>query len=252
MRYNPTRQTLKAHAQIIQFDDINKRFADYVRGKRFALVGKGARKEIVQGDYIDSFDVVARIHWPIPYHDRILPGTLSEDEPRIRWDPPPFVPLEWQPILGKKTHIFYTSIVGGGKRWRAAIIEAFKADGGEFVVESHPGVYERAVTHRLAKSCSARQMTRDTYDVLGRELGSQAYGGTLAIFDICSHSVREVYLTGFPCFISDETPDGMTEAKPNAYTVPLNDFRWIHNLVQNNQGRITIDSYMADMFEKYD
>ena len=113
-------------------------------------------------------------------------------------------------------------------------------------------MYERHIRDRLAAVCHTRTMTREVYDLLENELGSQPYGGTLAIFDIYSHSVREVYLTGFPCFISDDTPDGITEAKPNAFMVPLNDFRWIHKLAKNNPDRITIDSYMAEMFEKYD
>ena len=41
-------------------------FAEYLKGKRVAIVGKGVREDTADGDFIDSFDVVVRIHWPFP------------------------------------------------------------------------------------------------------------------------------------------------------------------------------------------
>ena len=237
--------------RIIEYDDIRKRFADYLRGKRVAMVGKGVPKDIMQGDYIDSFDVVVRVHWPIPYHDGILPGVRSEDEPRIKWDPPPFVPKKWQPILGKKTHIFYTTIAHADAKWCKLIATTFEEEGGRFIVESNPGLMLQPMVGRMVGVYDVYQTSRSTFMHLRKILGSEPFGGTLAIFEICSHEVAEVYLTGFSCFISDETPDGMTENKPNFRTIPLNDFRWIRQLVNKNPDRVTVDSYMRYVFEKY-
>ena len=237
--------------RIIEYDDIHKRFSDYLRGKRVAMVGKGAPKDIVQGDYIDSFDVVVRVHWPIPYHDGILPGVISENEPRMKWDPPPFVPEKWQPILGKKTHIFYTTIARADRKWCGLVARTFKEEGGRFIVESNPGLMLQPIAGRMVDVYDVYQTSLSTFLHLRKILGSEPFGGTLAIFEICSHEVAEVYLTGFSCFISDETPDGMTENKPNFLTIPLYDFRWIRQLVKDNPDRITVDSYMQYVFEKY-
>ena len=247
----PRSKISSALPQIIKYDDIHKRFADYLRGKRIAMVGKGAPKDIIQGDYIDSFDVVVRVHWPIPYHDGILPGVRSEDEPRIKWDPPPFVPEKWQPVLGKKTHIFYTTIAHADPKWCQSIVKTFEREGGKFICESNPGLMMKPREGRLAWTYEVRQTTHEVFMKMKTQLGSEPFGGTLAIFDICSHEVKEVYLTGFPCFISDKTPDGMTNKKPNPRTVPLNDFRWIRQLVKDNPERMKVDSYMQYVFEKY-
>ena len=98
------------HQPLFNFEEmtptLHVEFAEFLRGKRVAMVGKGVCPDIAQGEYIDSFDIVVRVHWPIPYHNDILPGDRSEDKPGIKWDPPPFMPPHWQHILGKRTDIF--------------------------------------------------------------------------------------------------------------------------------------------------
>lgn len=251
----PVESTGQPPKPLFKFDDmterLNREFGDYLRGKRVAMVGKGAREEIVQGNYIDSFDVVVRVHWPIPYHGDILPGDRSEDKPGIKWDPPPFVPEKWQPILGKKTNIFYTSIVDASSKWCKLIVDSFVDEGGKFINEIHPGVFTYLPKGKLIEHFPVRQVTPKLYYHLLNTLNSEPYGGTLAIMDIARHEVESIYLSGFPCFISAETPDGITKNKPNRRTVPYNDFRFLRNFVFQNSNRVSVDDYMAYVFSKY-
>lgn len=249
-----SRRTLyrSATTPMFQWDEqmprIYQEFADYLRGKRVAMVGKGAPEHERQGDFIDLFDVVVRVHWPIPYHADIKPGDRSEDKPGLKWDPPPFVPEKWQPIVGKKTHIFYTSLHGGDRNWCKSIVDAFAADGGKFICEVHPGIMPRPPEGKLMEHYPVRQLVPELYYHLRQSIVSEPFGGTIAIADICRHEVTEVYLTGFSCFISDEHPTGTTD---NPHVVPLNDFRWLRNFVRQHPDRIKIDDFMTYAFNKY-
>lgn len=239
---------------IFHFDDwqaqLHTDFAEYLKGKRVAIVGKGCPFDYRQGDKIDAYDVVVRVHWPIPYHDDIMPGHTSEQKPGLKWDPPPFVPKKWQPIVGSKTNIFYTTIKGGDPKWCQNIVDAFKDEGGQFICEWHPGSQAAGwwSSGRLAYYHPVRQLNVSIFQYLLKELGSEPLGGTCVLLDICRHQVDEVYLTGLQCFVSEEYPDGITPGRPKNDVVPLDNFKFVRQFVRDHKDRITIDPNMAKMF----
>ena len=232
--------------------ELDLQFAEYLRGKRIAIVGKGVREDTTDGDFIDSFDVVARIHWPIPYHADILPGQRSEDKPGHKWDPPPFVPEKWQPVVGKKTHVFYTSIKEAGANWCRSIADTFRNEGGKFICEWHPsGAAGTNRSRRLLGYHPVRQLPREIFYHFWQVLGTEPLGGLVTLADICRHEVNSVYLTGMQCFVSDEYPDGITPGRPDNDVVPYDNFEWIRAFVRNHRDRVTIDDYMNYVFNKY-
>ena len=244
-------------------------FAEYFKGKRVAIVGKGIQEDTTDGDFIDSFDVVVRIHWPIPYHRDILPGHTSEEKPGHKWDPPPFVPERWQPVVGKKTDIFYTTIQNAGSEWCKSIADAFRDEGGKFICEWHPNivrdsyfkyrdfVYKKPnkpledFMDRLIGFHPVRQLSRNVFDHMCYAVGCEPFGGLVAIADICRHNIDSIYLTGMQCFVSDEYPDGITPGRPDNDVVPYQNFKWLRQFVRDHRGRVAVDDYMEYVFKKH-
>lgn len=141
--------------RLFEFDETaaeaNARFSDYLCGRSVAIVGRANLDVEEQGKYIDSFDIVVRVHWPIPYHAGVGHNDRSEDRTEIKWDPPPFVPAQWSSFVGKRTHVFYTSIVNGGEHWCRDIVEAFVAEGGEFICCEIPWVQRKRTSGMLVR-----------------------------------------------------------------------------------------------------
>ena len=246
-----------AHSPMFPVDDPQPRlqaeFAEFLRGKSVAIVGKGVREDEPEnpewGKRIDSYDVVVRVHWPIPYHGDILPGHTSEQKSEIKWDPPPFVPKKWQPIVGSKTHIFYTTIVDAGRGWCKSIIQAFRDEGGLFICEMHPSIISHLPSGMLKEHTEVRQVSVYVHHRLYDLLGSQPFGGTMAVVDILRHAVREVYITRMPCFFSNSHLDGFRG--PNPQAIPPNDLRFLKGLWEDNRDRITVDPFMEYVFDKF-
>lgn len=245
-----------AHSPMFPVDDpqsrLQEEFAQFLRGKSVAIVGKGLREDEPEnpewGKRIDSYDVVVRVHWPIPYHGDVLPGHTSEQKPGIKWDPPPFVPEKWQPIVGSKTHIFYTTIADGGRDWCKSIVDTFRDEGGRFICELNPGIVKRPPRGMLKEHTEVRQVPF-LYRYLCGVLDSEPFGGTMAVVDILRHAVSEVFITRMPCFFSDSHPDGFRGPSPRA--MPPNDLRFLRGLWENNRDRITIDPFMEYVFDKF-
>lgn len=87
----------------------------------------------------------------------------------------------------------------------------------------------------------------ELYCELQDMFGSQPLGGTLAIADICRHDVKSVYLTGFPCFVSTDYPNGTVEGSKHSY----NDFCFLRKLATDSDGRLTVDKHMNHLFQKF-
>ena len=50
---------------------LNEEFAAYLENKSVAIVGRSGIHELVQGEFIDSHDVVVRVHYMVPYNRQI-------------------------------------------------------------------------------------------------------------------------------------------------------------------------------------
>ena len=222
-------------------------FAAFLQSKTVAIVGRSGIDTLQQGDKIDSYDVVARVHWPIPYHAGVKPEDRSEERTEMKWDPPPFVPKKWQSIVGSRTDIFYTSIAGGGEQWCQDIINTFLSESGRFICNESPHSQRARAQGTLRSYNPVRNVATELYCFLYEILDSQPLEGTIAIADILRHNIDSVYLTGFPCFISNEAPRGRREGGRKSY----HDFVFLRELRNNHPTRIEVDPHMAELFEKY-
>ena len=83
-------------------------FANYLSGKRVAIVGRCLIHDIEQGAFIDSHDVVVRVHQAAPYSPDDAKPQDNQGDPRN--DPVEvgeFVPSEWHSRVGKRVDILY-------------------------------------------------------------------------------------------------------------------------------------------------
>ena len=227
--------------------ELNARYAEYLENKSVAIVGRAELDRTEQGTHIDSFDVIVRVHWPIPYHAGVGNNDRSEDRSEIKWDPPPFVPKQWKKYVGVRTDVFYTTIVNGGEQWCQDIVATFVEEGGQFICCEIPWVQRKRTVGMLRQYYPVRNVNMELYCELQDMFGSQPLGGTLVIADICRHNVKSVYLTGFPCFVDDEHPTGTVEGTKHSY----NDFCFLRKLAIESRERVTVDAHMAQLFKKF-
>ena len=76
-------------------------FRDLIEGKSVAVVGRGTYLgDVEQAAVIDSHDVVARIHSPLPHPHH------QYDSWHLDPDGDSFVPKVWQSRIGTKTQLF--------------------------------------------------------------------------------------------------------------------------------------------------
>ena len=85
---------------------MNEEFAAYLDGKSVAIVGRANLDDLEQGDKIDSYDVVVRMHHPLPYVPKDSPYFPVEHEYKgFNFN----YPEHWKKRIGARTDIFYLS-----------------------------------------------------------------------------------------------------------------------------------------------
>lgn len=182
--------------------EINNRFAEYLDDKRVAIVGRANLHQLEQGDFIDSHDVVVRVHSTIPY-------TLDNAEtPKLH----SHVPEEYRSMVGSRIDIIYHRLYHDPKPFMSkgeidehfrAEVSQFKANGGTFFCFAD----RRNIPLRytiLGFISDVRYVGMPLYASLGQALGKDHIkDGIVIIADILSHSVKSAYITGFPCYFDD-------------------------------------------------
>ena len=92
-----------------------------------------------------------------------------------------------------------------------------------------------------------RNVEVELFAHLRKQLGSTPLEGTVVIADILRHDIKEVYLTGFPCYVSSAKPKGVKHQNRVTY----NDFKYLRSVCINHPTRIAVDPNMRVGFETY-
>ncbi len=187
--------------------ELNQNFSAYVRGKHVVIVCCG--EGVNDGQYIDSFDCIVRIHEPLPSPGARYVGGLLP--PRLRrWTWPSFVPEEWHTHIGRRTTIFY-------HRYRAdtrqqferdredlcAQVNAFHSDGGQFYCAAqHEDVGSLGSILFSHDIKPVRSVSNEHIVRLWHLLGNRPQVETICVSDILRYDPASIYIAS-PSFTQD-------------------------------------------------
>ncbi len=219
---------------------LDKEFAKYLNGKTVAIVGRSSLHNLEQGDYIDQFDVVVRMHDRVPYH----PG---QQEPPYQM--PPFVPEEWHPRIGRRVNIFYQKFRGGWEEHIKKHVDAFREDGGRFFCCEQPSncnTFESLIVQKFIKT---RYISLEHILNTIAQVGIRPFAGTVVISDILRHYIKAAYVTGFPCFLDVDEYDPNHEKWQPSQEACIANLKFIKQL--SCYEHISVDSVMQELFEQF-
>lgn len=246
-------QTLKP---IFEFEEhtprLNEKFAAYLDGKSAAIVGRSCIHDLEQGKFIDSHDVVVRVHQAVPYN--LGDSTHIENRTNELNNPVKigqFVPEEWHPIVGKRVNICYPKLRhktfnddrnGYIRAWS----KVFRDSGGKFVcrdIMTNQNHHQHAYMLPYVK---LRYPSWELRDAITLRIGERVESGTLAIADILSHNIKQAYITGFPCGFDLEIFPDLPE--PAEAPQPGN-LKFLCDLCELE--RVTCDNRMNFLFKRH-
>ena len=235
LTFSETKQDRPFQSFINNWTRQDEEFAEYLDGKSVAILGRAHLDDLEQGEKIDSYDVVVRMHQAVPYTTRDM-----------NWDGIFFyVPTEWQPLIGKRTDIFY--IDDTKKEMLDIASQKTFDDIKEIQFVCCQKDCNMFLVCRMAEHRMVRLMTYDHDDLCSQLVKSRPLKGTAVICDILKHKVENVYLTGFHCWIEDL--GGVSKQyKPMPGARPWNDFNFLKKLSYNE--RVEVDPLMATKFSK--
>jgi hypothetical protein len=154
---------------------IEKNYTNYLKGKRVVVVGPAPSLEGAKsGELIDSYDIVVRLNVALP----IVHGA-EED-------------------IGSRTDILYHALAERSGRDIAPLVAEW---GLRYVCSSYPNCrwYTQININYLNKHVSTptRIYRKATYRRLHRNLQGTANTGLMAIFDLLSFDINELFVVGF-------------------------------------------------------
>ena len=193
-------------------------------GKRLIIVAKSSylleKPECEnQGAMIDSYDFVARIKNISPHNAPVqgIKGNFG-------------IPAEYQPELGKATHIFVISNLHQSR----SFLQSFREQGGFLVYNIVPNVNllskklnvkREHHTQKIKRETSFCQTSYRSWIKLTKEVGSYPLSGTIAISEFLKYSLKELRTIGFTCY---HLPNELhLRRKPNFYHKPEKDLLWL-------------------------
>ena len=229
--------------------NLDRAFSEYLDDKTVAIVGR-ANLDQEQGDLIDSHDIVVRMHSALPYTNEPLTGEYSgwapgETLPDWKW--PPFVPEEWQSRIGKRTSIFYHKFRSGNPTWLQTNVQAFRADGGKFFCVATFENANAIESTNIWEFIPVRYLNTEHFLKTFRAVGSRPMAGTMVITDILRHNVKSMYITGFPCYVRHDQPQGVSRSGH----VTINDLKYLASLARQCPKRIQYDPLMIKQFADF-
>ena len=229
-------------------------FAEYLKGKTVAIVARGGLTEIEQGDFIDSHDVVVRIHDMRPYDFDDVLSPISDP-----WKGTPKsrrlmnVPKDWVSRVGSKCNICYFCCIVPNEvpleeklKSYEREITAFRKIGGKFICAE--SIYNHCCLGELVwqEHYDIRYLTIDHFLNTMRIIGSTPYAGSIIVTDILRYDIEKVYITGMPFFISREK--GMDDPRGEDHYTPKDNLNFLINLTQKYPDRISVDENMKEMW----
>lgn len=243
-----------------QTAELDAQFAEYLEGKTVAIVGRSCLDDIKQGEFIDSHDIVVRLHWVVPYTSD--DDTSSQNNKRSENDPVKageFVPRSWHPIIGKRVDVFYHRVEHKNKpEYYNAWLEVFRRSGGKWLCyDGHRGTGHWQ-THYMQQYAPVRYVSWSLKGAVVCEIEQKAEAGTIVIADMLRHNIKSAYITGFPCmmdaFITNESPYSFgKKAHTESGSISPSGFanlKFVYRLCQDS--KVKVDRNMSILFRKHE
>lgn len=236
---------------------LDEEFADFVRGKSVAVVGRGGIHDIEQGEFIDSHDVVVRVHNMVPH---LGDGPPPKGAPSSYPQPPGDygkVPNDWHHRIGKRCDVWYMrrrllgdvphgEIVKEARR----LASEFYGNGGRFVCVEHYHMHEDADETVWRDEFEIRYVTWEHYvNVMSMIGGSRANHGVIIVADLLRHEIKRLYVTGMPFWFNK---DGIMESGVDECSHPTwsayDNLAFFAKLAEKRSDRFSIDDNMKKVW----
>ena len=226
---------------------LNKKFADYLRGKSVAIVGRSGIHDIEQGEFIDSHDIVVRIHQIVPYSpsDAEVRDNLGNpgNNPTVA---SMMVPQKWQTFIGQRVNVLYHRIRRAPENgfWGTSP-NIFRASGGRFLCNASTGGQHLWEDAGAQAHFQVQYVSWELKSALQLAFRKPPLGSTICIADVLGHNIDSAYLIGFLCYFDREFsfPSIWKNTTPS-----VEDLRFISNLA--NDDRVIVDARMQMLFDK--
>lgn len=216
---------------------LNNELAEFLDGKSVAILGRGPVLNRLSADLIESYDVIVRMHRPIPGGKR-----------DYHWGVSPFVPEEWQCKIGKRTDVFFHDWNGVDRDVVRAHVESFKSDGGRFLCVDVQNYNPNNFEYHSWIDKELMLVRKPNYVVwhyLSSLIKDRVHAGTEIVYDILSFNVKSVFLGGLTTRFAagGGKGDKSTEAV-------LANARAFYLLRQSHGNKIAVDAEMEASFSE--
>lgn len=228
---------------------LNEEFAAYLDGKSVAIVGRSGIHDMEQGKFIDSHDVVVRVHWAVPY----LPANeIPADNTKAEYNDPAavsqFVPEDWHSRLGKRVDILYHRLRSNNPFYVSKWLAAFRRSGGKFVCcdsTAHQDAFPDAYPQRYMP---IRYVSWEMKCAIILKINQTPDAGLVCICDVLSHNIKSAYITGFPCLADKDIDPNLPHARQNRRP-RIEGLQFLCDL--GSDARVQYDDRMLELFKKH-
>jgi len=213
-------------------------YKTYLEGKRVCLVGPAfAIKDLSQKDLIDSYDVVVRINKALPVHENLYDSS------------------------GTKTNVLYncldTDPESGGHLHIGYLQEEI-----DWLVCPYPSIQPFSGNIQNFINCNMNRLKfctfeKDYYIKLSSEMGTRPNSGVLAILDLLSCDIEELYITGITFFKGGYVKEYryhneesvMERMRSHGNHVQEPQILFMKNVLKNND-RVKMDIFLEEIVNK--
>ena len=172
---------------------INKKYQNYLSGKRVALVGPAAYlTKLNTGKYIDSFDIVVRVNRGTEVIDKYFNS------------------------IGRRTDILYNCLIKTPENGGEILVKEYKKNKIKWIStipsSDKNGITKSNKLHKMVSWFTVLKlkwnfnfhiMDYKKYSLVNEKAESRANTGFAAIFDLLNHDVSKLYITGFSFYLDD-------------------------------------------------
>jgi len=166
---------------VLVLDKEREQYKTYLKGKTVCLVGPASSiKDLSQKDLIDSYDVVVRINKALPVHKNLHDSS------------------------GTKTNVLYNCLdpdpESGGHLHIGYLQEEI-----DWLICPYPSIQPFSSNIQNFINCNMDRLKfctfeKEYYTKLASEMGTRPNSGVLAILDLLSCDIKELYITGITFF----------------------------------------------------
>ena len=172
---------------------INKKYQNYLSGKRVALVGPAEYlTKLSTGKYIDSFDVVVRVNRGTEIIDKYFNS------------------------IGRRTDILYNCLIKTPDNGGDLSVKKYKKNKIKWIstipASDVNGISKSNKLHKMVSWFTVLKlkwnfnfhiMNYKKYSLVNEKVESRANTGFASIFDLLNHDVSKLYITGFSFYLDN-------------------------------------------------